>query len=71
MYHKVQLASQGHRSDLCPQFGRFFQMKERHTCLTTEMRAGLVTFLTMVRRHDVTLHARAAAAAVTAAAPLA
>jgi len=28
-------------------FGRFFQMKERRTCLTTELRAGLVTFLTM------------------------
>jgi xanthine/uracil/vitamin C permease (AzgA family) len=31
------------------QVGRFFKIKERKTCFSTELRAGTVTFLTVRR----------------------
>lgn len=34
----------------CMQVGRYFKVKERRSNLTTELRSGLVTFLTMAVR---------------------
>jgi hypothetical protein len=39
----------------CMQVGRYFKVKERRSTLTTELRSGLVTFLTMAVRCMPTL----------------